>query len=369
MKTVLLNLRELLKNKPLFLGLLVLVQAISAFCLMFIIGVIINNKLFIGRSTYYDACYVYLSDESELTYGEVEDTVFYIYDEILEGAGANLIIQTSSYEKQMITTQVIPENGKYKAATDMRDLIPMQLVRGRGFTDEDMNSDIPMAILANVDTDELTLYDRKAEIIGSCGFHPLFTEKELYVNPAALKDAKLVNLYIRFDRYITEEENDQMIEALDKVMAGHYEWYNEAMPEDEGDYKAVLKGVILSCAMIGIVLVGTLGIIMNHILQDRRYKLSVFRLTGCSVIHTAKLLIVEMMAITIPSLVLGLGAFYLAQVNKLQQIYPYMKVYLNEKTYLLLFAGLTMLILLFSTIVVLINVCKPINKQLAVSRK
>ena len=368
MRIIYQNLRELAKKQPLFLCLLVAVQAIAIFCLAFIIGVIINNKLFMERSDWKNAVNINLNVDSGITYADLEEALFYISDEVLSGVETNLFVMTG-YDRIEITADIIIENGKYKAGNDLKELVPLQLVSGRTFTDEDMNSSVPMAIIGNLEETEYEIQGKNLEIIGSVGFHEFFSSAVLYVNPVALENLNLISINIYFGRYITEEQNQQIIEKLDEVMAGKYNFYNGNIAEEHKDADAAMKAVILACVLIGLILVGTIGIILNHILHERAYKLSVFRLTGCSSMRSLGIFLGELLMISIPSLLMGLGVFVVVQKKWLESIYPYMVTYLNYKVYFMLFVGLILLMGLFSIPIILIKVCRPVNKQLAKARK
>lgn len=368
MRIIYQNLRELAKKQPLFLCLLAAVQAIAIFCLAFIIGVIINNKLFMERSDWKNSINIILNVDSGITYADLEETLFYISEEVLSGIKAELYVSTY-YDRIEVSTEVSIENGEYKAGIDIKELVPLQLVSGRTFTDDDMNSSVPMAITGNLEETEFAINGKELEIIGSVGFHDFFTEALLYVNPAAIKDLKLAGICIYFGRYITEEQNQQIIEQLDEVMAGKYDYHNGNIAEEHKDADAAMKAVILACVLIGLILVGTIGIILNHILHERAYKLSVFRLTGCSSMRSLGIFLGELLMISIPSLLTGLGVFVVVQKKWLESIYPYMVTYLNYKVYFMLFVGLILLMGLFAIPIILIKVCRPVNKQLAKARK
>lgn len=362
MKLVLLNLRELWKRQRIFLVLIVMVQGIAAFCLALLVGVIINNQLFISMDYYMDGIDMIFTDE--VNYEEIEETLLYIYDDVLQNAGKDMTAAAYAPEGFRVFTEVRIKDGEYLPGTSMLQLLDYQLVSGRNFTEEDLNSENGKAIVANYESEKLIINGKEHEIIGDRGSNDEFPETTVFVTPNLLYGLPMSSIRIWLNRYITEMETEQLISSLDKVVSGRYELYHEGSLDDKGDVQAAMRSVILSCVLIGGVLLGTLTILYQHIMDKRKYKTAVFRLTGCSATHSLKLFALEMLVLSIPSVLTGFILFLVVQKKWLEDIYPYMKIYLNSEMYLRMFLSMIAILIFFIVIIMAVKTLKPVKKQL-----
>lgn len=373
MKLILWNLRELWKRQRLFFGLLVLVQALAAFCLAFIVGVIINNRLFLKMNYLND--YINIDLKTPVTYGQIEETMIYIFDDVLNGGGREIDMSSDNGKKIsdpdffVVWSVVGIKNGRYIAGPTLTDTIQLQLESGRLFSEDELNSSECMVIASAEVEADLVLDGERCKIIGR-RVRALENEiKIALVNPVGIRNRNLNQVIIYLKRYLTKEEYQGITEALDRVIAGKYELGGHDVIQGVGDAKAVLESVILSCVMIGLVLSGCLGTIYQHILDKRTYDLAIWRLTGCSALCSIRLLLLEMLLLSAPSLALGLGGMYLLQKRKLEEIYPYMANYLNGKMYLMFFWGMLIFIALFQTVVMSARLFRSVKSQLLAAKR
>jgi hypothetical protein len=365
MGIVFLNIRELWNKQRVFLIILILVQALSAFCLIFIVGVIINNQLYSGMD--YITDYFYISFEENVKYNEVEDTIKDIFDNVLKSAAHSFRIH-AEYKSILIWTDASIENGRYVYGPFLYEMLDAQLESGRKPTEEELNSEDCVAVVLGISDNTLRICGEDYEIIGRRAANDGSVE-QAFVGPRKLYKLSLRDLKIRLNRYLTQKEIDSITEKLDQVIAGRYRISDMGKADDEGDIRAVLRAVILSCILIAFVLAGTLTMLYQHIMDKRKYKLAVFRLTGCSAWACVKYFMAEMAVVSIPSLGIGLGVFYILQKLKLNKIYPYMELYLDYKMYVGLFVGMLVVLNILMLLPTLIRTLRPIKKQLLASKE
>jgi hypothetical protein len=369
MSVVLLNIRELFKKQRIFLVLLIIVQILSAFCLTFIIGVIINNQLYSGMD--YVSDYFYISFTGNVKYDEIEGTVTDIFDDVIKSAAHSLRIHayydTDDYKSLTIWTDVSIKDGHYVYGPYLNEILDAQLVSGRKPTEEELNSEDCVAVACGISEEKVTIGNEIYEIIGeresSDG-----TVESVFVAPKKLYDFPLSDLKIRLNRYLIQNEIDIITEKLDEVIPGRYEISSTGESDNEEDLKAVFRALVLSCILIAFVLVGTMTIIYQHILDKRKYKLAVFRLTGCSAWKCIKYYMMEMSVISIPSLICGFLIFFVAQKLKLNNVYPYMELYIKYNVYIELFVGMLIFLNVFMLILLITKLFCPIKKQLIDSK-
>lgn len=367
MKLIFFNIRNLWKDQKLFLLIIILVQALCAFCLTFIIGVMINNNKFIGFRLI-DTMYINI--ETMIKYEEIEEELTDLVDVELDGIVDDMLVvgvvadEKASEGILSVWTQVAVENGKYVAGTYMQDIMFMQTESGRILTEEELNSNIPVAVIADYPSNEIQINDIDYDMIGVREGTGVSTA---FISPINLREIDIIAVELYINRFITQEEYQLVMEAFDEVIPNGYTIQENR--ESEGDEKSLMKTIMLACVLIGVVLTGTLVIVYQHIMDKRNYKLAVFRLTGCSRIRSMGLLVVEMLMISIPSLLCGFGIFKWLQERYLEDVYPYMDPYLNFDVYLKLFTGMTVFLLLTFTVLSAVRTLKSVKLQLIMMRE
>lgn len=375
MSLIWLNLRSLWNQQRFFFLLIVFVQAVSAFSMLFVMGVIINNRLVPMMGHVDDSIGIGFSEP--VTYGEIEDTLLELFDGPLRTAGKALSIQVripdseymhvEPHDFYLIFAQVQIKNGRYLPSSFDEEILPTQLESGRTFTEQELNSEDCKVIVLRWPYEEVVIGGEKYEVIG--------TRKErdtpqtvqpvvsAIVPPKKLRNLKLNLVSIEFTRFITLQEEQQIHEALDSVIPGKYS-IDEASKIENEDLKASLRAGILACILMSIILAGTLTMLYLYIIDERKYKLAVFRLTGSSAWKSMKLLLGEMLLLAIPSVALGMAIFYLLQKSRLEYLYPYMETYLNRQMYEKIFGGLIAFLTLFLFVITAIKSMVSVKKQL-----
>ncbi len=375
MSLIWLNLRSLWKQQRFFFLLIVFVQAVSAFSMLFVMGVIINNRLVPMMGHVNDSIGIGFSEP--VTYGEIEDTMLELFDGPLRTAGKTLSIQVripdneymhvEPHDFYLIFAQVQIRNGKYLPSSFDEEVLPTQLESGRTFTEQELNSEDCKAIVLRWPYEEVVIGGEKYEVIGTRKVRDTPQTVQPVVSaivpPKKLRNLELNLVSIEFTRFITLQEEQQIHEALDSVILGKYS-IDEASKIENEDLKASLRAGVLACILMSIILAGTLTMLYLYIIDERKYKLAVFRLTGSSAWKSMKLLLGEMLLLAIPSVALGMAVFYLVQKSKLEYLYPYMETYLNRQIYEKIFGGLIAFLTLFLFVITAIKSMVSVKKQL-----
>ncbi len=362
MGIVRLNLRDFWKNQRMFMMLIILVQMLAAFFLSFVVGVIINNQMFLDIDYYGETILIF--PKEEVAYSEIEETLIFIYDDILGSAGKSISVMARSPEGLRLSIDVEIEDGKYRPGTDTRNVIIDQLASGRIFTIEELNGEGRVAIVGNFHEEELIIAGQDCEIIGNRGYNNEFSGAIAIVSPSVIRDLGFEQIVLSFNRYISEEETSQIVDALDSVIPGRYSLVNNGEGDGKSDVKAVLRSSIMSSVLIGFVLIGTLTILYQHIMDKRKYKNAIISLIGASKVKTIGILFAEMMILSVPSIAIGFGLFKCIQEKWLEDIYPYMETYLDGEMYIKLFTGMVILLTVFFITFAVARSMGSIKKQL-----
>ncbi len=370
MSLIWLNLRSLWKQQKFFFLLLVFVQAVCAFSMLFVVGVIINNRL-MKTITFTDKVLGIGFHSEPVTYGELEENFLDLFDGSLRTAIDELEIVAEVYDKDIesyhVWARVYVKDRRYLPGVFYNEIMATQIGSGRAFTEEELNSEDCKAILARWPYEEVVINGEQYEVIGNRMVSDTSSVNVL-VPPKKLRNLELYVIRIRLRRFLTTEEEQQIQEALDSVIPGRYS-IDEASKAGVGDLKASLQAGILACVLMGIVLSGTLAMMYLHVIDKRKYKMAVFRLTGSSAWKSLKLLLGEMLLLTIPSVVLGMALFYLAQRSKLEYLYPYMQTYLNREMYAKIFLGLIVFLTVFLFAIAAIKSMVSVKRQLLVAKE
>ncbi len=375
MSLIWLNLRSLWKQQRFFFLLLVFIQAVSAFSMLFVVGVIINNQLIEPLNPRDRGMGIGFLEP--VTYGEVEEALLDIFEGPLRTAGDEMEVKAHISDENMykgdysVWARVRVKNRRYFPGFFYNAIMAAQLETGRAFTEEELNSEDCKAIVLGWPYEEVVINGEVYEVIGSRMNYnePEYTHVNVLVPPKKLRDLELhVVKFKSLNRFLTVEEEQQLYAILDAAIPGKYT-IDEATIVVSEDAKAALRAGILACVLMGIILAGTLSMIYLHVIDKRKYKMAVFRLTGSSAWKSLKLLLGEMLVLAIPSVALGMALFYLAQRSKLEALYPYMQTYLNGEMYAKIFLGLIAFLTVFLFVIAAIKCMVSIKRQLLAAKE
>ena len=356
MSVIISDLKQLIKREKSFLVQLILIQAVSIFGILFASGAVINNYMADRESPYGSLSFSLSFGNHKVTINELSDTIDDLfskkYKNLFNCVNVGLRVPNEAGGMDYVTTFYKIKNGRYGVAF-IDERMSKDIGWGRYFTDEDMNSDVPMAVTFNVDSDVYVRNGTEYEIIGrrnqdSDNASSLIelNERYIYMQPAALLDEKVSSLNFGVKRILNSREKKKIINAFenavgDKVTMSYR--YN-----DTGDKEAIYKAVFISGVMIIFALLGTLVIMYIYLLSKRRNRLAVWRLVGCNKNKTLFFFLSELFIVAEFSLILGLISFRLCRFFFFDKTYKYMQVTLTPVNVFAVFAIISCFILIVS---------------------
>lgn len=322
------NIVQMWRTKHSFFLVVIFVQAIAAFSVLYVTGAIANDYFLIKEDspTNMDInISLNITGDNPVHYSEIKDMVFEITNDCLPGIAydtALLTHYTAEYGQIMSIFNV--EGDRYLLTDTLTHTIQGKLIEGRIFTEEELNAEKCYAVVSGLNSDELIIDGQKIEIVGRS--LDMIGIPEIRLNPYVYEtlDLEVSVLDILLNRIITEDEFGKLTELLDETLPGNYRIGLETSTEE--DKIAILKSSLVTSSLIGVSVLAVLLIVYGYIIRLRKKNLAIWRLTGCSSIKAAGLFFTEMGIISAPSVLLGFIVFYFTQIKWLNKFYPYMEV-------------------------------------------
>ena len=321
---------DMFKNQAKSLGLLAILQVLTIFCILFVVGVLFNNFKAMNEDDF-TTLYMYIdfSVGEPVTYREVEDVFTGVFDNFSVPV-KEVSCNSYSYDEENdsmlgICTFFSWDNGKYKYSSSINREFTYQIKQGSGrlFSEEEMNSDEKICVTRGISDKEVVIDGITLQSVGE-----LYTAYEdgsglLLVTPPSMRDFTISNATINIFQLIEEKDYDYLNNALNKVVPGRYSivWNREK----DGERNMLLRTVIVTCLFMLIVMISVMVTLYNYIIRKNRYSLGVWRLLGCSHKKAAFIYTGEMASIIVPSLLFGTLLFIWVKNRFLINIYPYMR--------------------------------------------
>lgn len=332
------NIIEMWREKPSFFIVVILVQMLASFSVLYATGAIANDYYsikedygmnltlyvpFLNSSENGPVCYSMIEETvSDIFNGKMSDTIkgAYIFTDWIEGAGENgTSVRFDSSFKIVGDRYFLPDITK--------EGIEGTLIEGHAFTDEEMNSKGYYVIIGGAADKEIELNGKKFEIVGKTLTMLSGTDSFTYsTTPYAVKslNLKLGGFSFELKRMIREDELEYIKEKFERVLPGQCKFIVQTSSDE--DKKAIMKSSLVISALIGMSALAVLAVIYGYIIGRRNRNLAIWRLTGCSSVKAAGFFFTEMAAISVPSVLLGFAVFRFVQVKWLNGLFPYMSV-------------------------------------------
>lgn len=324
------NISQMWYSKHSFFIVVILVQAIAAFSVLYVTGAIANDYFSLKENadtnlTLYVSFDKALEDNNPVYYPEVKETLFDICNNNIPGAVDYIGISTPYADDFTLTTAIFGIDGDNYCLTDVvLKNIGGLIIDGRIFTEEELNNEGYYAIVGGYDSDKLVINEQNFDIVGkhySIPKHP-----EITTTPYAFESLEMEIRSVAFflNRIITDTEFAKLEILFEKAVQGRFDiWTMTSTSEDK---KAILRSSLVTSCLIGLSALTVLLIVYSYIINLRKKNLAIWRLTGCTAIKAAVLFFTEMAIISAPSVLLGFIAFYFTQKAWLNELYPYMTV-------------------------------------------
>ncbi|MBR6273750.1 MAG: ABC transporter permease [Lachnospiraceae bacterium] len=352
MSVILNDIKQLWKKEKAFLFQLVLIHVISIFGILFVAGVMINNYM-VDRETPFGTLAFSLDfGDNPVKCAELKETVSDMFDKmgLFTGAtyGISYINEKGAYDELFCSFSM--KNGKYKPINSS-DLLEW----GRYFSDEDYNSEVPMAVTLNVDSETYIRNGVEYQIIGKKdanvpGYENYVKDnyRQICVQPRAMDDEEISFCSFGVKRILSSKEQKKIVNAFEKVVGGNIKMYYQE--ENTAEKKAILKSVFISGGLIVFSLIGTLFVMYIYMFSKRRNRLAIWRLVGCSKKSMYVLFLFELYIVVLLSLAVGTILFYLCRFLFLDSIYKYMAFTLTPINVLVVFLLLSFVIFVVSSV-------------------
>lgn len=337
------NLKHMWRQERFFLTLICLIQAFAVFSMLFM-GIVIKNNALVANERTYETLTVYVRFTEDVTYSEIKQMCF----DISEGKYKGLVEEFKLYSVAPPENEKIAhisllsffgiEDGKYTAGKTATEFHSKSLKSGRIISDDEMNSDAHVALTIDYPYDTISIFGEEYEVVGALtrSLDEENTDAEnneyysdVFVTPAILENAGLNSLEIGLNRILVEAEQNYITDFLDSAVPGRYEITFGKV--SDVDMEAALKTTNLTQVFSVLVVAGALLMIYVYIFTKRRYRMAVWRLTGCSRVRSGLITFGEIIVTSVFSLALGSALFVLLAKTVLIKIYKYIPGLLTKE--------------------------------------
>lgn len=351
MRLIWYNIREIIHSQKLLGFLIMFVPFVCTFCVLFAIGIIVNNTYANGENEETLTVELRFLGDRPL-YKELEGVVVDAYETLEKGTVSYFCAYTivkalDESIPDMHSTISVTLASKYEDGIFVPDdsgYFEGNIAEGRRFSAEDFSSEEPRGITVNIPGEYVTIGDQKVAIIGK---RVDDTDENLAfpwatVNPEAMRELPVRVILFYLERSLFSEEFQSVIELFDQQFRGQYEVIFSG--EAEGDEEAMRATVTLVCILMLIAVGYILVMIYRYVVNFRAYKMAVYQLLGCSKRYGNLLLFGEMMCSITPAVILGVLLFYAFQKTVLADIYPYIDPVFTMSVYVRMTSGILVML-------------------------
>lgn len=364
MSIILNNLRQLRKKTPLLFTIIIIVQVLVSFSILYVIGSIANDYFSLKEdrtSTLFLDIHFETENET-VTLSELEPSLSELSDGVLSGSIDNIGVGSVRQSNFGLYISVFSiENGKYRINRVVKNYV---VGTGRNFNSEDFDNGVAAVIADKPDApEEVEINGCKIKVIGIMADNGNSSEN-LYFTPQGFKEAGIIigECSISLTRILTPNELDKLKEILTKHLGNRYNVNLKTMTNE--DANAIMRSSMLISGIIALTSVSLLIMVYAFILKLRKRNMAICRLTGCSKRRLVLLLIGEMGLLTLPFLFLGIIVFDVVKRLLLIELYPYLKITHTIKLYLLFGAVMTVIMLAVLTAFAVVKASRSVRGQI-----
>lgn len=344
MHIILSNLRAMFKTNAHFAIMIAVTIMTGCFAVCFSIGVLDNNK----NKALEDAINtnkMFVVFKGGVNYQEN----FKVFDELLNIFGDDVVELEMFYEENDVESgdgymMCTYSDKDYKPGNTLKKL-SYQLIEGRTLSSEDYDNARRVALVREYQEKSISLGENVYDVVGigdsreySLGI-PTIT-----VPITSWGNNPVSNYTINLNRIPTVDEYDKFKNLLEENFPGKYK-----IPEYCGvdsDIMALYRTVGVAVTGIMSIIMITILFLMGYIYENRRYRMAVYRLNGCSCKRAVGYLMGEAAIITIPSSALGVVVFMLLRILYFDRYYHYMRFLFDAKLCMLIVLLVSALILI-----------------------
>lgn len=361
------QLRGLFKEKMNFAIILITIQVVVMFSILFLAGVIVNNANTVNEEAY-KTLSINIFFEDEINFNQLEDTLKTMSTK-MPRAIQEFVLYTSVPSAKMLDVSIsvysaasIKDGRWVSGPTHQRET--RILSNGRIFTEEEINSNKPVAVTTNYDVNErgpLILDGQEFEIIGE--LYNRDVGDIVSVPLKSLGEINIQSLSIDTSSILNDSQFKVITDELDKVAAGKYTYIRNLgkVPNAQSLARTIIGGSVFMLLTV----IGTIILIFSYMIKKSSYRLGVWKLLGCGHIRAAAIYTLEMASVTLPSIIVGAIIFIILKEVYLVELYPYMETFYSCKIYFGLIMLVFVIIMLAVFIFSIINTRGKVRKLLA----
>lgn len=325
-----LNLKRLIKGERAIALLFLLVQLMSVITIFFSYGIInhFNTKVneVEGISLDYD---LGRNVDKHMKKEEIER----FYEEIIPVIKNKIdYISIIGYTDERVGMQVSfgYENNEFVASSYLNS-IEGNMVEGRMFSDEELNSDEKVAVVGTdilVENNMVRIGEEEYEVVGITGVGPC--SDVIFVPFNAMPDNynRIVNIGINLEKPLLESEYNAMSKAAIRNMGDKVN-----VPEFDGikntSFIRVYNDLILVTVILIVVCALNYCIIYRYILEKRRRSFAISRICGCTRIKAIIIYMVELFLISLFTLLAGVIVYLKFLLPRAAEYFEYIEYYHN----------------------------------------
>lgn len=353
------QLGSLIKNNKSFMIMLVVIQVVTMFSILFITGVIINSGYIANSSS--ETKSIEIRFKSEINYDQIEKDMLQLSRDI-PGRAFNMyllhdqIIDVTSDTHTDIWGYTRISNRRYEECTQNRK-IKYEIVDGRYFSEKELKSNNQVAIAYRYpkECNSITINGMEYSFVGKVANIPFSGYTVVDVPVTSFRNISVKCIIIETDIILDDNTCDSIRKVFDKNFAGQYVFNRTEryMPDIKSLYKTI--GMVSSFLLL--IVVAIMIRIYTYILKDNVYTMGVWKLLGSSHINMAINFTLQMVCVTLPSLFAGYFTFCLIKNIWFVRLYPYMNIYCTEKV------CLEIMITVFMVIMISYFICSLVNTR------
>lgn len=343
--------QNMIKMEKFLVILLVCIQLMSTIVIYFSYGVTNHYNTQIGVTEGTDLAYTiqpinaseeYLSLDDIHTFHESIITLFeYKLEAVIPMCSYEC--KTEKNEKTAFVLSTIKYiDGKYTAgSTHFYDVVLPErgsdayIYKDNEYIIEQFDSDNPVALVGgNLVTEEnsILINETEFEIVGV--FNKNFLTFHIYIPYSQLpEDGEYQFVGLTLSKPLLETEYEELVSVVEQCFGGKAEVCEEFNGiRNENQYR-VYRGIILILAIFVVMSGLNYCVIYTHLLDKRRRMLAASRICGCTRFKALIIYIVELLSISIVTLIVGLLIFIYAIMPNVKATFEYMEYYFNSEVY------------------------------------
>lgn len=349
--------RNIIRNSKLFVIFLIITQFFSVIVIVFSYGIVnhYNTKVDVAESTSRSHDFVLKNEyktgvsEDYLQHNDVDSFIKEVIPNIEAKLDYFFIMGHSEEYRVMSSTGY--SNGRYTVSSQIKNKVWIK--EGEIFVedDEEKGNYCILATQELIDGSGFAMIgEERYTIKGVVGTEGL--DNAFYVPYKAFpENANIYYISLLLREPLLETEFNSIVEAAERCFGDKMKY-----PQFEGIINESSNRVYRDIMFVSIALILVFAIdycvIYQFILEKRRRIFAVSRICGGSKVRLGMVYLIELLGISIATLLLGVGVFDIVLLPKAISIFEYIDIYCNNIAYLRL--GVIYIIILLVVYVILI---------------